>query len=229
MKKSQQSIIYSLLHIRTDMSELIYTHGGQVFEILEQYGICTVLNDIAQQTYYCATKVNIVDSEIHWQTASVFEKKQQAVKLAQEVDKMYEMLKNRALVEKVGYKLDDEIKKNRNGDNFDECFDITLKEMKDEYSTFDICAAVALAVNSASDWDRRYSNASIQWAKDFLYENDIEPADYKSIRLSNTQPVILNGFAEFMMDNTKGISLHDLHYVKDEELDLTEQSQDRGR
>jgi len=32
-----------------------------------------------------------------------------------------------------------------------------------------------------------------------------------------------------MMDNTKGISLHDLHYVKDEELDLTEQSQDRGR
>ncbi len=209
------------------MSELIYTHGGQLFEILAQYGICTVLNDIAQQTYYCATKVNIVDSEIHWQTASVFDKKQQAIKLAQEVDKMYEMLKNRALVEKVGYKLDDEIHKNREGYHYD--FDTTLDAMKNEYSTFDVCAAVALAVNSHADWDGRYSKASVKWAKDFLYENDIEPDDYKSIRLSNTHPTILNGFAEYMMDKTKGISLQDLHHVNEQELDLTEQSQDRGR
>ena len=140
---------------------------------------------------------------------------------------MYEMLKNRALVEKVGYKLDDEIHKNREGYHYD--FDTTLDAMKNEYSTFDVCAAVALAVNSHADWDGRYSKASVKWAKDFLYENDIEPDDYKSIRLSNTHPTILNGFAEYMMDKTKGISLQDLHHVNEQELDLTEQSQDRGR
>ena len=138
---------------------------------------------------------------------------------------MYEIYKNRALIENVGHKLDDEISSNHNEYNYD--FDSALEAVQNEYSTFDICTAVALTVERASDWDRRYSNTSVKWAKDFLYDNEIEASDYKSVRLCNTHPAILNGFADYLKDKTSGMSTLDMRR-ENEELDLTAQ-QNRTR
>lgn len=207
------------------MTDRIYTNAGKLYEIINEYGICTVLNDLATQEYCCVTKAHIEDNEIHWQTSCVFEKKQQAVKYAKEVDTMYEIYKNRALIENVGHKLDDEISSNHNEYNYD--FDSALEAVQNEYSTFDICTAVALTVERASDWDRRYSNTSVKWAKDFLYDNEIEASDYKSVRLCNTHPAILNGFADYLKDKTSGMSTLDMRR-ENEELDLTAQ-QNRTR
>lgn len=210
------------------MADQIYINAGKMYEMCGQYGVCTVLNDLATQEYYCVTKAQIVDIEIHWHFACVFDKKQQAVQFAKEVDTMYEQLKNRALVENIGYKLDDEIHKNREGYHYD--FDTTLNTLKTEYSTFDVCAAVALTVDRASEWDGRYSNASKKWAKDFLFNNDIDAEDYKNVRLCNTHPTVINGFAEWLSNKTNNMSMGEMLQVNDnnEELDMT-QEYNRGR
>lgn len=208
------------------MADKIYTHAGLLFEFVGEYGVCTLLQNLADQSYYCATKTNISDMQINWQLACVFDSKTQAVKFAKEVNTMYEQMKNRALVESVGRTLDEQIS-NHNKEyvyDFDTAFDNTLRE----YSTFDICTAVALTVSRASEWDRRYSNTSIKWANEFLYNNEIDVEDYESTRLCNTHPAVMNGFAEWLSDKTNGMTKQDLlSSISDNELDLTVQERTR--
>ena len=210
------------MRTKADMADRIYTNAGKLYEIINEYGICTVLNDLATQEYCCVTKAHIEDNEIHWQTSCVFEKKHQAVKYAKEVETMYEIYKNRALIENVSQKLDDEISNYRDGDSFDNAFAKAYELTQEQYSTFDICATIALTVDRASEWDRRYSVSNVNWAKDFLFDNDIDANDYKSARLCNTHPAALNGFVDYLRDRTSGMSTLDMR-KDNEELDLTAQ------
>ena len=138
----------------------------------------------------------------------------------------HEQIKNRALIERVTHVIDDEINAHK-WDDYNYDFDAALDSMTKEYSTFDICTTVALTIERASDWDRRYSNSNIQW--DFLYDNNIDAENYKSIRLCNSHPIKVNGFADFLSDKTSNMSIGEMLQVNDnEELDLT-QEQSRGR
>lgn len=111
-----------------------------------------------------------------------------------------EMINNRKVVEGVSRVIDDEINTNRKGYHYN--FDAAYEKITENYSIFDICAAVALTVNKA-EWDGRYTSTSKKWAKDFLYNNDIEAEDYEGIRLCDTHRTVLNGFAEWLADKIK--------------------------
>ena len=207
------------------MADRVYTHAGRLYEWIGEYGICTLLMDLQAQDYLCATKARIEDIQIYWQLACVFTNKPQAVKFAQEVDTMYSEMRNRALVENVGRKLDEEI--GAHGSNMEYDFDAALDETQKEYSMFDICTAVALTIERASEWDGRYNSANVKWAKDFLFENDIDAEEFKSVRLCNTHPIKISALADMLEDKVKTMNAQDMLAINEEELDLTQQERTR--
>jgi len=209
------------------MEDKAYSHNGKLYEILGQYGVCTVIEDIATQNVFCVTRAYTKNTQIHWQLSYQCVNKTQGIQFAKEVNMTHEQIKNRALIERVTHVIDDEINAHK-WDDYNYDFDAALDSMTKEYSTFDICTAVALSIN-LSEWDGRYSNTSKDWARNFLYDNDIDTEIFKNARLCNTHRTKLNGFAEWLSDKAKSMNIGEMLQVNNnDELDLT-QEQSRGR
>lgn len=126
----------------------------------------------------------------------------------------HEQIKIRALVKKVGHILDKEI--NANHRNYIYDFNAAFKNATKEYGIFDLCMVIALTIDRVSEWDERYSNASKTWAKEFLYNNDIDAEDYINVRLCHSHPVILNGFAEWLSIMAKEMKIGEFPQVNNE-------------
>jgi len=97
----------------------------------------------------------------------------------------------------------------RNADGYHYDLDSAYDELIESNTAFDIACTMALVVKQHNQVgrDMRYHSDVVEWANDFLQNNDIDFEQFKSLPLCHSHAIVLNGFAERVKERSENNGL----------------------
>ena len=97
----------------------------------------------------------------------------------------------------------------RNADGYHYDLDSAYDELIESNTAFDIACTMALVVKQHNQVgrDMRYHSDVVEWANDFLQNNDIDFEQFKSLPLCHSHAIVLNGFAEMVKERSENNGL----------------------
>lgn len=189
-------------------AELYQSCNGELFEILSFSDSAACIVSANTGVYSAAAKPFIDNYMIGWRFKYDFKTQEKAIKVTRELSKMFFDFEDKHRVMTISEDIDNCIARNADGYHYD--LESAYDELIGNNTAFDIACTMALVVKQHNQVgrDMRYHNDIVEWANDFLQNNDIDFQQFKSIPLCQSHAVVLNSFAEKVKEKSESDGLN---------------------
>ena len=138
---------------------------------------------------------------------SDFITQEKAINVTKELRQMYFNFEDKNRVMSISQDIDSCIA--RNADDYHYDLDSAYDELIENNTAFDIACTMALVVKQHNQVgrDMRYHSDVVEWANDFLQNNDIDFEQFKILPLCHSHAIVLNGFAEMVKERSENNGL----------------------
>lgn len=189
------------------VAELYQGESGEFFEILSFSDNAACIISANTGVYSAVAKPFIDNYTIDWRFKYDFKTQEKAIKATKELRQMYFNFEDKNRVMSISQDIDSCIARNADGYHYD--LDSAYDELIENNTAFDIACTMALVVKQHNQVgrDMRYNSAIVNWANEFLKNNDIDFDNFKRLPLCHTHAVVMNSFAETVKERFESENL----------------------
>ena len=189
------------------VAELYQGYSGELFEILSFSDNAACIISANTGVYSAVAKPLIDNYTIDWRFKYDFITQEKAINVTKELRQMYFNFEDKNRVMSISQDIDSCIARNADGYHYD--LDSAYDELIENNTAFDIACTMALVVKQHNQVgrDMRYHSDVVEWANDFLQNNDIDFEQFKILPLCRSHAIVLNGFAEMVKERSENNGL----------------------
>lgn len=189
-------------------AELFQGVDEELFEIISFSDNAACVFSVNNGIYSAVAKPYIQEYRIDWRFKYDYESKVKALKATKELRKMYVDFETKRRVMDISSDIDRCISLSSEGYHYDlsGAYDGLISSGN---TSFDIACTTALVVKQHNQVgrDMRYNSVIVNWANEFLKNNDIDFDNFKNLPLCHTHAVVMNSFAETVKERFESENL----------------------